>query len=248
MCCVTSGTGQPEAWSWVLENYFGRSWGLLVSHTRCLGLHNVKHLLAAHLISWHFPTTQKYGVEPKFQVFLVLTVVCACLLLLVKQARKQFSPEVQQWVANNKPCILSFLLDLLFPYCLSQYSSFLKLYSRLLFIRLHYCQLLTCFTLAVPWTVKRGLQLRIYVSWDTTENFLQRQALVSLFPSSISSFFLSFSFSLSLIFLLLYIWYSLMKPAFSFLTRNPVLWSLFLTQFGIFMSLIYKWFFSLLTT
>lgn len=112
MCCVTSGTGQPEAWSWVLENYFDRSWGLLVSHTQCLGLHNVKHFLAAHLISWHFPTTQKYGVEPKFQVFLVLTVVCACLL--VKQARKQFSPEVQKWVTNNKPCILSFLLDLLF--------------------------------------------------------------------------------------------------------------------------------------
>lgn len=35
-------------------------------------------------------------------MFPVLTVVCARLLLLVKQARKQFSPEVQKWVANKK--------------------------------------------------------------------------------------------------------------------------------------------------
>lgn len=101
-------------------------------------------------------------------------------------------------------------------FCLSQYSSFLKLYSRLLFIRLHYCQLLTCFTLAIPWTVKRGLQLQINVSWDTTENFLLRQAVVSLFPSSIFSFFLSLSLWVWFFLLLLYIWYSLMKPAFFF--------------------------------
>lgn len=78
MCCVTSGAGQPEAWSWVPGNYFSRSWGLPEPPRLCSVLPAMEPLLAAHLMSGHFCTSQEYGVKPKFAFLLLFMHVCCC--------------------------------------------------------------------------------------------------------------------------------------------------------------------------